>query len=402
MNGSIKYEVCIIGGAGHVGLPLGVVFADAGVKTVLLDINTEALKKIEKGQFPFMEKGGEDVLRSALVKKTLFIADSPKAISDSKYVIIVTGTPVDQYLRPDFKCVTRVIDEYLPYFRDGHIVILRSTVYPGTTDVIQKYFLEKGKRVKLCFCPERVTQGRAIEEIKQLPQLISAVDEDTIVEVSTLFWKITSAEIIPLKPIEAELAKLFTNFWRYARFAVANQYFMIASHHGLNYVKIYRAMKKDYPRNADLPSPGFASGPCLFKDAMQLAAFASNNFAVGHAAMAVNEGFGNYIISSLKGEFGPALKDKTLGILGMAFKAGVDDPRGSLSYKLKEIAQHECRAVLCTDPYVEDSSLVPVEKLLHGSDIVILTVAHEPYAEINPALYPNKKFIDVWGFWQTS
>lgn len=399
MNGNTKHELCIIGGVGHVGLPLGVIFADAGVKTVLLDINTEVFNKIQAGQFPFKEKKGDEVLRSALAKKTLFMTDSPQAVGDSKYIIIVVGTPIDEYLSPDFKSITRVVDKYFDYFRDEQIVILRSTVYPGTTEVIQKHFLERGKRARVSFCPERITQGHAIEEIKELPQIISAFDEAAIEEVSALFKKISLAEPIITKPIEAELAKLFTNFWRYIRFAVANQYFMIANDHGLNYANIFKAMKKDYPRNSDLPSPGFASGPCLFKDTMQLASFANNNFGIGHAAMAINEGFGSYIISSLKREFGSLLKEKIIGILGMAFKAEVDDSRGSLSYKLRKIAQHECKDVLCTDPYIQNSSFVSLETVLNNSDIIILAITHELYSKIDPTKYPNKKFIDVWNFW---
>lgn len=401
MSGNYKYDLCIVGGAGHVGLPLGVAFANGDVRTVLLDINRDALDKIRSGKFPFKEHGGDEGLQSALQKNTLFTDESPEVIRDSEHVLIVIGTPVDEYLSPDFKGIIELVDKYFVHFRDGQIIILRSTVYPGTTERIQKHFHAKGKKVRLSFCPERIMQGHSIVESRALTQIVSAFDEETINEVIALFKKISEASIVPVNPIEAELAKLFTNSWRYIRFAVANQFFMIAHEHGLDYHRIHNAMKKDYPRNRDLPTPGFAAGPCLFKDTMQLAAFTNNNFWLGHAAMLVNEGLANFVIKSLKREF-PDLREKTIGILGMAFKPNLDDPRDSLSYKLRKIARLECREVLCTDVHINDTSFVPLEDLVQGSDIVILATPHSDYADINPRDYPNKKFVDVWNFWGLS
>ena len=399
MNGNTKYDLCIIGGAGHVGLPLGVVFANAGVRTVLFDINKESLAKIQSGKFPFKEEGGDKALQSALQKNTLFTADSPEAIGDSNAVVIVIGTPIDEYMSPQFGGITKLIDASAKYFRDGQLVILRSTVYPGTTEKVQNYFLEKGKNVKVAFCPERITQGHAIEELISLPQIISAFDEGALKEITTLFKKITPAKLIPVKPIEAELAKLFTNAWRYIRFAVANQFFMITNDHSLDYQKIERAMKEDYARNKDLPSPGFAAGPCLLKDTMQLAAFTDNSFWLGHAAMLVNEGLVNHVIRGLKREYSESLKNKTLGILGMAFKADNDDHRDSLSYKLRKIAHVEYKKVLCSDPYIKDPDFVSVDHILENSDIVILAAPHSEYARINLKDYPHIRFVDVWNFW---
>ena len=398
----MKYDLCIIGGAGHIGLPLGVVFANAGVKTALLDINKDALQKIQSGKFPFTERGGNEALQSALGKKTLFTSDSSEVISDSKYIIVVVGTPIDEYLNPHFGDITKLLDANFNHFRDGQIMILRSTVYPGTTEKLQNYFIDKGKKVNLAFCPERITQSYAIQELKVLPQIVSAFDENTLKEVIALFRRITPAKIISVKPIEAELAKLFTNSWRYIRFAVANQFFMIAQDHGLNYHNIEFAMKEDYARNRDLPSPGFAAGPCLFKDTMQLAAFTNNHFWLGHAAMLVNEGLVNHVIGSLKHEHGNSLKEKTIGILGMAFKPEVDDPRDSLSYKLRKVAELECKQVLCADEYIKDPSFVSVSHLLDNSDIVILATTHSDYAKIDPKKYSNKKFVDIWNFWGLS
>ncbi len=398
-GGDGQYDLCIIGGAGHVGLPLGVACAEGGLRTVLFDVNEKGLESVKRGIFPFKEEGGDEALKRVLKRGMLDATSDPESIRNSKQVLIVIGTPIDGYLSPQFGGITRVIDKYISYFRDGQIVILRSTVYPGTTEKVQHYFRTKNKNVRLAFCPERILQGHAIEDLRILPQIVSAFDDETLREVTELFKKTTPADIIPVEPMEAELAKLFTNAWRYIRFAVANQFFMIAHGNGLDYYRIERAMKHDYPRTQDLPSPGFAAGPCLLKDTMQLAAFTHNNFWLGHAAMLVNEGLVNHLIAALKREYGEALKEKTIGILGMAYKGGSDDIRDSLSYKLRKIANVESKRVLCTDPHVKDETLKSLEETLGESDIIILAAPHREYADIQREDYPQTHFIDIWNFW---
>jgi len=391
-------SLCIIGGAGHIGLPLGVTFANHDVITTLFDINQTNLTKIQSGIFPFKEDDGEIQLRAALDRKTLRVSASPTSISDSDIVIMVIGTPIDAYLNPDFKGILATIDKYFDYFKDGQILILRSTIFPGTSAKVQRYFKDKGKKISLAFCPERIVQGKAFVEFYTTPQIVSAFDEHTLAAVAALFAKITEKKIIKTKPAEAELAKLFSNAWRYIQFAVANQFFMIAESNDLEYHAIAAAMSDDYPRMQSLPSPGFAAGPCLHKDTMQLSAFAHNNFFLGHSAMLINEGIPNFIIKKLKEK--NDLTNKTAGILGMAFKANNDDKRDSLSFKLRKLLQLECRDVLCHDVYIKDASFSPLQTLLERSDVVILAAPHNEYKAIKPIDYPNKLFIDIWGVWQ--
>ncbi|MDD5430730.1 MAG: nucleotide sugar dehydrogenase [Candidatus Pacebacteria bacterium] len=393
----MKYDLCIIGGAGHVGLPFGVVAATKGIKTALFDLNKNSLEKISRGEFPFTEEGGEKELKLALKKKKLFVSDSPRVIKQSDMVLLVIGTPVDEYLSPDVSQIMKAIGAYLPYFKNGQILILRSTVYPGTSERIQKFLLKNRKKVDVVFCPERIVQGKAVKELKDLPQIVSGFNEKAVSKAEKFFKKITSRKIVNLKPIEAELAKLFCNAWRYIQFAAANQFFMIAKDHNLDYRAIYKGMKEDYSRMKDLPSPGFAAGPCLLKDTMQLSAFHNNRFFLGHSALLINEGLPNYVVNKLK-EMG-GLEDKTVGILGMAFKSEIDDIRDSLSYKLKKVAHLESKNVLCHDPYVKDASLSPLDTVLTESDIVILATPHAAYKKIKPEKYPDKKFIDIWHFW---
>ena len=201
-------------------------------------------------------------------------------------------------------------------------------------------------------------------------------------------------------PIEAELSKLFSNAWRYIKFATANQFYMMADSHGLDYHHIHDTMVKDYPRNRDLPKPGFAAGPCLFKDTMQLSAFNHNNFMLGHAAMLINEGMPNYVLQKIRTRT-KGIPIQTIGILGMAFKAGSDDHRDSLSYKLKKIAEAHAHVVLCHDVHIEDKTFTPVKELIQRSDVIIRATPHREYHGIKTNLYPKKLFVDIWNVWNT-
>jgi len=391
-------DICVIGGAGHIGLPLGVAFANAGMRVVLLDINEEVLNKISSGIFPFKEDGGDENLQKALQSNNLKTSIDPSVIADSEIIITVIGTPIDEYLNPNFLGIIETVNNYIDYFRDGQMFVLRSTVYPSTSQRIQKYFKEQGKDIGVAYCPERIVEGKAFEELKNLPQIISAFDEKTHDRAAKLFQHLTSKSIIPVKPIEAELSKLFCNTWRYISFAVANQFFMIASDYNLDYNNIYQAMTEDYDRMKDLPKPGFAAGPCLLKDTMQLAAFNNNNFFLGHSAMLVNEGLPSFIMKKIIEKY-PNIDSKVIGILGMAFKAENDDSRDSLSFKMCKAAQTKAKDVLCHDPYIDRDDFFEFEHVLTNSDIIVLSTPHKIYEEINHDEYKGKIFVDVWNKW---
>jgi UDP-N-acetyl-D-mannosaminuronic acid dehydrogenase len=392
MNKSL-YDVCIVGGLGHVGLPLGILLADAGKKVVLYDVNQSAIETVSQGKMPFLESGAEEILKKVL-NKTLFLSADKDVISKSYFVVIVIGTPVDEHLNPQFVMFKKFFDGIIDVIQDKQHIILRSTVYPGTTEKIKRYLESLNKHTRVSFCPERIAQGKAIEELRCLPQIVAAFDEATVNEAKELFTLLTD-EIVILSPAEAELAKLFANVWRYIQFSISNQFYQIAVQQGLDFHKIYRGIKYKYPRSQSFCLPGFAAGPCLFKDTMQLAAFSNNSFFLGHAAMLINEGLPNFIVQRLKDKYG--LKDKKVGILGMAFKADNDDKRESLSYKLKKILEIEAKKVLCSDVYIQEDGFVPAQKLVETCDVIIVAAAHKEYADL--AIDGKKILVDVWDFY---
>src|SRR5690606_11757696 len=236
-----------------------------------------------------------------------------------------------------------------PHLHDGQLMVLRSTVYPGVTSLVEKLLERHGKDLDVSFCPERIAEGHAMTELRSLPQIISGRTAAAEERAAELFGKITD-KVLPLTIEEAELAKLFTNTWRYIRFAAANQLYMIATDFGTDFERIRDAMTEDYPRAAELPGAGLAGGPCLLKDTMQLAAFNRNTFLRGQASIMVNEGLPMYLIDQI--EKVHDLSTMTVGLLGMAFKGESDDIRSSLSYKLRRLLRIKADRVLCSDPYV--------------------------------------------------
>jgi UDP-N-acetyl-D-mannosaminuronic acid dehydrogenase len=385
-----QYDVVVVGGCGHVGLPLAIAFADRGLRVGIYDINQGAVDTVMGGDLPFQEAGAKEVLARALAGRRLHASTDPSIISASEAVVVVIGTPVDEHLNPNPHAVTRSLEATREYFRDGQLLVLRSTVYPGVTQGVERLFANHRIAVDVAFCPERIAEGKAMEELFTLPQIVSGRSQDVRDRAAKLFGNLTES-IVELEPEEAELAKLFTNNWRYIKFAAANQFYVMANDHGLDYDRIRQALAFDYPRAADMPGAGFAAGPCLFKDTMQLAAFTDNSYVLGHSAMLVNEGLPLYLVSRM--EKVHDLANLRVGILGMAFKGESDDIRSSLSYKLKRILEFRAGEVLCTDPYVVvDETLRPLEEVLATSDVLVIGAPHKVYADLRP----EQPVVDVW------
>jgi UDP-N-acetyl-D-mannosaminuronic acid dehydrogenase len=383
-------DVVIIGGCGRVGLPFGIALASRGLSVRLYDINAAAVDMVNSGRMPFTEDGADEPLQASVQEGRLIATTDPAVVGAAEVLVVVVGTPVDKHLNPDLGAVPAALDRCAEHLVDGQLVILRSTIHPTVTALTERMLRKRGIDVDMAFCPERIAEGHAMTELFDLPQIIGA-RTDRAGERAEKFFRSLTNEIIRLQPEEAELAKLFTNTWRYIKFATANQFWMMANDYGLDFERIRDAIRHDYPRAADMPGPGFAAGPCLLKDTMQLAAFNQNNFVLGHSAMLINEGLPLYLVSKLQTRYD--LGSLTVGILGMGFKAGSDDPRESLSYKLRKILLLKAGRTLCTDPYITDERFTSLADVLARADLLIIGAPHPEYRD----LVTDKPVADIWG-----
>lgn len=381
----------IVGGCGHVGLPLALSLADCGYRVGINDIDDQKIAQIRSGKVPFHENGAESLLKKILPTGRLELDRRAVMLTRTNTAILVIGTPIDEFMNPSVRIFDRVLDDLTPHLKKGSLVVLRSTVFPGTSDAVERRLRSAGVEADIAFCPERIAEGHALEELRTLPQIVGASSDSAFERASEIFERL-GVPVVRTTPLEAELAKLLTNTWRYMKFAIANEFFQIVNRAGLDYNHVLAAIRQDYPRALDLPGPGFAAGPCLLKDTMQLSAFTPDHFPMGQAAMQVNEGLPGYIVDKLNSR--SPLIGRTVGILGMAFKGESDDPRASLSYKLRKLAQFKGARVMCTDPYIADPTFEPLEKVLRESDVLIVGAPHKAYRHLE---LDGREIVDVWG-----
>ena len=385
-----KSNISIIGGAGHVGFALGLIFSSKGFKVSLIDKHTSNIKKINNGKIPFLEENSQKLLKTMIKKKRIYATSQLRKVIESKFIIVCIGTPINNKLNPNLRGFINFFYQLKKFLKKDQIIIIRSSIYPGICNKIYKIIESKCKN--LSYCPERIVQGKAILELPKLPQLVSGKNKKAVLESSKLFRKVCK-KIIYTKVIEAELIKLFSNAYRYINFSISNQFYMICQNQNLDFFKIRDIMKDGYLRNSSIPMSGFTAGPCLLKDTMQLSSFYNHKFLLGHSAMSINEGIPKFIINKLEKKFN--LKKKTVGVLGLAFKSETDDIRDSLSIKLLQLLKLKKVKTLQSDEYFKTKENIDKIDLVKKSDIIIVSTPHKAYKKLK--IGKNKILVDIWG-----
>lgn len=393
-------NVAVIGAAGHVGLGLTLSIANAGHKVFGIDINEEALATIRGGRIPFIEQDAEAMLARVLAAERLVMTSDLSVVSRCRIVIVILGTPIDENLNPVVAPLHDLFRSLRPHLRKGQMIVLRSTVSPGTTDCVRAA-LERdgawrvGEDIYLIYAPERVVQGKSLAEIRSLPQIIGAYDKLSFRGAEEFFSSFVANRCLFVSPCEAELAKLMCNMARYAAFAIANEFYLIADQYQANIHRILDACSTDYPRFS-LPSPGAnVSGPCLFKDGFFLAQWFPFPELV-LTAFKINESMPVHIFRKIQAR----RSIRKVGVLGLTFKAGSDDTRYSLSFKMKKLLEASGYDVASVDPHLPGHNEFSV---LRGCDAVVLMTPHTAFASLNDLtdIVDNDRcwYVDIWGFW---
>ena len=383
-------NICIVGGAGHVGAPLGLAFSSKGYDVVLVDKNKKNIKKINNGQMPFLEEGCAKLLKRMVYKKKIIATENLNEIKKCKYIIVCLGTPVNNKFNPNLKNFISFFYQLKKYLNKKHIIIIRSSIYPGICDRV--FEIVKNHCNNLSYCPERIAQGKSLLELPKLSQIISGKTMKAKLESGKIFKKICK-KVIYTKIREAELIKLFSNAYRYINFSISNQFYMMCKNEGLDFSKVRNYMRDNYIRNLNIPSAGFAAGPCLLKDTMQLSSFYNHKFSLGKTSRLINEGLPKFVINKLSEDYN--LRKKIVGVLGLTFKAENDDIRDSLSIKLLKHLKSKKFKTLQSDEYYKDKNNIDKNTLVKKSDIIIISTPHKAYKKIK--ISKNKIIIDLWG-----
>ncbi len=401
-----KYDVCIVG-TGRVGLPLGLSLTEEGVNVVGVDLDENLRDAVNNGRMPFHEPGYDELVAS---KKLVLHSSPEEVVPQSAVVIITVGTPLHNHIETDLSQIQRVLEGLKSHFRKDQTIILRSTVAPGTTAYVKKWIERNtdftvGDDIKLCFCPERIAEGVAYKELRSLPQICGAEDDDSREAAAELFGKL-APEIMRTNFITAELVKLFNNISRYINFAVANQFALIADDFGANIYETRHLANHDYPR-CNLAMPGFTAGTCLRKD-----------FGM------INEWspYPDMLVSAWKmNEFTPAMlvkqlmqrtkiHDSKVAVLGFTFKQDTDDIRDSLVPKLCRYIHRQLPMELrvtdhhLPDPIKEPSASEPIRNwavndALDGVDCVFVATNHTGYGDVLKEFgktHPDAWIADIW------
>jgi UDP-N-acetyl-D-mannosaminuronic acid dehydrogenase len=379
----MSVDVSVIG-LGRVGLPLALSFADRGLRVHGIDKDPDRLLAVEGGTMPFEESGAQELLERVRASGRLTLSDSVPDAAQAEHIVITLGTPSFSHIEIDMRDIRAALDDLLPVLREGHSLILRSTIAPGTTDFVAGYLRKQrgfqiGEDMFVAHAPERIAAGRFLEEIDTLPCIVGAVGERSGEEVARLF-SVFAAPIVQTTPVQAELAKIWTNILRYATFALPNLLMMDCEQHGANVFDVIDLINRDYPRGG-IASPGLTAGSCLRKD-FTFSEERSNAPGMLLAVSRVNESVPLFLVEGMKRRVGD-LEGRKVAVLGLAFKRDTDDERDSLSHKLIRLLERELADVAVHDPRVSTPSQ-SFDEAIEGADAVVVATNHSDFDGTGP------------------
>jgi len=400
----LRNTISIVG-TGRVGLPLALFLAEKGNTVFGLDVDEEKINLISKGIMPFMEEGAKDLLERN-INKNFFVSTDFSLISKSKVVILTLGTPVDENMNPSLVQIDNALATIKPHFVPGQLLILRSTVSPGTTKYVRSHIndipkLKVGDNFFLAFCPERIAEGKSLNELAQIPQIIGGPDRASTQKAANFFTGL-GIEVNKSDDVSSELSKLFTNMYRYINFAIANEFMILAGNHNRDIYKIVDLVNKNYKRGG-LSLPGLTGGPCLFKDGFFLISDIPFIDLIS-TSWKINESVPLYLINKVKHR--RKLEGKKAVILGLAFKADIDDIRESLAFKVKKALERERAKVFLHDPYISKYN-TDIKQVLKNAEFVFIATNHSFYKKLNieeirKLVSKNCVICDVWNVFKTN
>jgi UDP-N-acetyl-D-mannosaminuronic acid dehydrogenase len=399
----MRYDVSVIG-LGRIGLPLAVSFANAGLSVLGVDNDPDRLAAIRERRMPFKEPGVDELLARVDIDVSTRAADAAQADA----IVLTLGTPALSHIEIDMGDIRAVLDDLLPHVRPDQLIVLRSTVAPGTTEFVAGY-LEKqrgfrvGEDLFVAHVPERIAADRFLEEIGTLPCIVGGIGEESGERAARLFEPL-GAPIVQTTPVQAELAKIWTNILRYATFALPNLLMMDCERYGANVFDVIELINRDYPRGG-MKMPGLTAGTCLRKDF----AFSEERSSAPGMLLAVSrvhETVPLFLVDGIKRRVGGSLRERRVAVLGLAFKRDTDDERDSLSHKLIRMLERELADVAVHDPVVATPTS-GFEEAVNGADVVIVATNHSEYSTPEALrtlaeVAPDCLLVDPWNALGTS
>jgi len=375
----MTHDVSVIG-LGRVGLPLALSFAGRGLRVLGVDNDAAILDALRAGRMPFTETGTQELLDSVREAGTLELSEHAADAAQARDIVLTLGTPSFAHIEIDMRQIRSVLDDLLPMLAPDHALILRSTIAPGTTEFVAGYLAKHrgfdiGTEVFVAHAPERIAAGRFLEEIETLPCIIGGVGEGSGKRAARLF-EVFGTQIVQTTPVQAELAKIWTNILRYTNFALPNLLMMDCEQHGANVFEVIDLVNRDYPRGG-IARPGLTAGTCLRKD-FAFSEERSNAPGMLLAVHRVNESVPHFLVEGAKRRMG-SLANRKVAVLGRSFKRDSDDERDSLAHKLIRLLERELADVAVHDPIISSPSQSLIDAV-DAADVVVVATNHSAFS----------------------
>ncbi len=407
-------SICVVG-LGYIGLPTAALFAKSGIQVHGYDINANTVKTINEGQAHIQEVDLDGLIQGVISNGLLKAATKP--VSADVYLISVP-TPFKENHKPDLTYIKNAIRDIAPLVKEGDLIILESTIPPGTTKEMCHWLEEKRPDLKkaggvgiayhAAHCPERVLPGRILIELVQNDRIIGGITNQCAEKARSLYEIVVRGECFLTNSQTAELAKLSENAFRDINIAYANELSLIASQLDIDVKELIHLANKHPRVNILNPGPG-VGGHCIAVDPWFIVDAAPENSPLIQTARVVNDGMPQKIIQKIENA-AAKFKKPQIACLGLAFKADIDDLRSSPALTItKSLASKNDFEILVVEPNInelpsnlssiENVTLTSLKQALKTADVIALLVDHTPFKRVSKNLLLDKIIIDTRGIW---
>jgi UDP-N-acetyl-D-mannosaminuronic acid dehydrogenase len=391
-------------GLGHMGLPTAALFAQRGLQVLGVDINKENVELVNSGRSPIMEPGLGDLVRETVASGNLSATNNgKKAAHDADVMMVIVPTPIDLEKRSDLKAVQSACKTISSSLNKGNLVIIESTVPPGTCEnlvipLLEESGLKAGEDFNLAFTPERALPNNTIHEMTHNARVIGGINQESADGAAEIYGKITEGKIIKVKNLmTAEMVKLMENTYRDTNIALANEMAIICESLDIDAIEAIKAANHHPRVNIHIPGPG-VGGHCLSIDPYFIVEAAKKRGIEANlikTSRMINEEMPEHVVHLIRealSEVQKTVKGSKIGILGVAYKANVADARETPAENLIKLLIKEEALVCVHDPFVSPDVIksFKVKPVSYYEalkcDCVVLVTDHDLYKDITPPM----------------
>jgi len=405
----VKFEKICVLGMGYIGLPTASTFATHGLKVVGVDVNPKIIETLQSGELHIYEPGLRDLVQAAVKNGNLHIQPKPE---EADAFIIAVPTPFYDDKKADMSFVSAAARAIVPVLREGNLVILESTSPPLTTTglvgpILEECGLKAGKDFNLCYSPERVLPGQILQELVHNDRIIGGIDQKSAEAGRDLYATFVKGQIHLTDATTAEMVKLMENTYRDINIAIANEFSRLADRFGIDIWEAVSLANK-HPRVKILsPGPG-VGGHCIGVDPWFLVEAAPDITPLIHTARKVNDGQPEFVVRLVKKALG-SLRNKKIALLGLSYKADVDDMRESPAVETAHLLVQAGAKVKAFEPYKTTAEIPGLDlvdslaEVFADAEAILLMVPHAPIRTLEPEivakLTPARVVIDAVNTW---